>query len=65
MSRTSKVEKRRRSVSLKPESISIGSAISKRHVYGRTEKILRRNRKIWVRLANKRRRELDRQSVTE
>lgn len=34
-----------------------------RHGYGRTEKILRRNRKTWTRLLNKRRRRLDRDSI--
>ena len=34
-------------------------AISARHTFGSTEKILRRNRKTWTRLVNKRRRAID------
>jgi hypothetical protein len=33
--------------------------VKKRHMFGRTEKILRRNRKTWTRLGNKRRRRTD------
>ena len=38
-------------------------ASSQRHLRGATEKILRRNRKLWVRLGNKRRRRHDRETV--
>ena len=58
MSRTKKEGKRRRIPSGK-KSEGIQSAVMKRHVYGSTEKILRRNRKTWTRLANKRRRAED------
>ena len=33
--------------------------VDKRHLFGSTEKILRRNRKTWVRIGNKRRRRAD------
>jgi hypothetical protein len=34
-------------------------AIEKRHLFGSTEKILRRNRKTWTWLGNKKRRKAD------
>jgi hypothetical protein len=46
------------------ESPEIKEAVVKRHTFGRTEKIRRRNRKTWTRLANKRRRRLDKKSET-
>jgi hypothetical protein len=42
---------------------TIGLAVACRHVRGSTEKILRRNRKLWVRLGNKRRRQHDKDTV--
>ena len=56
MSRTKKQGKRRRGVKGKLEGV--GDAVSMRHWFGSTEKILRRNRKTWTRLANKRRRRI-------
>lgn len=40
-------------------------AVFGRHCYGRTEKILRRCRKIWTRLLNKIRRRQDKQAILE
>lgn len=45
------------------ESPEIKEAVVKRHTFGSTEKIRRRNRKTWTRLANKRRRRLDKERV--
>lgn len=36
-----------------------------RHQFGSTEKILRRNRKTWTRLGNKRRRAVDKKAAKE
>lgn len=47
------------------EDPAIKSAIYKRHAFGSTEKILRRNRKIWTRLAAKIRRRLDQKAAKE
>lgn len=58
MSRTLKEGKRRRWVRGRFE-LEIGDAVGARHMFGSTEKILRRNRKTWTRLAAKRRRALD------
>lgn len=63
MSRTVKEGKRRRSVDCRGESKEIDSAVSSRHSFGSTEKIRRRNRKTWTRLAAKRRRELDKKAT--
>jgi hypothetical protein len=49
----------------KPETPGIGKAMASRHSFGRTEKIKRRNRKTWVRLANKRRRAADARATEE
>jgi len=62
MSRTKKEGKRSRRVPAK-EDPGIKDTIYKRHAFGSTEKILRRNRKTWVRLGNKRRRQLDKDAV--
>lgn len=62
MSKSNHHGKQRKLVSSK-ESDNIGWAMLKRHIYGHTEKILRRNRKIWTRLVNKRRRRLDREEI--
>jgi len=59
MSRTTKPGKRLRTLPLNPDPPGVSDAIEKRHRYGRTEKIRRRNRKIWTRLGNKRRRRAD------
>ena len=40
-------------------------AVKKRHLFGSTEKILRRNRGVWVRLGNKRRRQADKATVED
>ena len=45
------------------EAPEIKEAICKRQIFGATEKILRRNRKVWTRLGNKRRRRLDKEAV--
>jgi hypothetical protein len=64
MSRTTKPGKHgRRIAKVRCESPGIKEAHQKRHTYGHTEKILRRNRKLWTRLAAKRRRRLDKQAV--
>jgi hypothetical protein len=47
----------------RPESAEIGAATAMRHSFGGTEKVLRRNRKTWTRLGNKRRRQLDKESA--
>jgi hypothetical protein len=47
------------------EDAKLSETVSSRHSYGRTEKILRRNRKIWTRLLNKRRRVVDKAKVDE
>jgi hypothetical protein len=61
MSRTFKEGKRgRRHVHVRDEVDGVAWAIMKRYWFGSTEKILRRNRPIWRRLANKRRRAEDR-----
>lgn len=65
MSRTKKEGKRNRGVSKRHESAGIGDAVQSRHSFGSTEKILRRNRKTWTRLANKRRRALDKKAVEQ
>lgn len=64
MSRTIKEGKRRRGVHVKTETIGIGDAISSRQNWGHTEKIRRRNRKIFTRLANKRRRAIGKQIIS-
>lgn len=67
MSRTKKPEKGGRTKFLKgkPETNDMGFTKSKRHHFGSTEKILRRNRKIWTRLLNKQRRALDKKAAKE
>lgn len=40
-------------------------AISDRHHYGSTEKILRRNRKLWTRLLGKRRRANGKETIAK
>ena len=64
MSRTKKEGKRGwRKIKAPFEHERIDWAISARHSYGSTEKILRRNRKIWTRLANKIRRRLGKEII--
>lgn len=65
MSDTKKTGKRSRMPARKPESPEVGEVVMARHIYGRTEKILRRCRKIWTRLSNKIRRSLDSRAVAE
>ena len=65
MSDTEKEGKRQRVIVGRPVTPEIGESINSRHRYGRTEKILRRCRKIWTRLTNKRRRNLDKKVVEE
>lgn len=64
MSRTKKEGKRFRVVRRRTESPRVRDAVTSRHTFGSTEKILRRNRKTWTRLGNKRRRALDAKEVT-
>lgn len=66
MSRTNKPEKGGRTGLPKGrrDSGEFG-AIQQRHTYGRTEKILRRNRKLWTRLLNKIRRRKDNKITNE
>lgn len=47
------------------EDPAIKASIVKRHTFGSTEKILRRNRKIWTRLTAKIRRHLDQKAIQE
>lgn len=65
MSDTKKEGKRAKIVKSHAESPEIREAMFARHMWGSTEKILRRNRKLWVRLANKRRRVLDKLAVDD
>lgn len=50
---------------LRPRSTQQSGALAQRRQYGRTEKILRRNRKLWTRLYAKIGRRLDKQAITE
>ena len=66
MSRSKKPEKgTRRKTPGKPESKDISFTENKRHHFGSTEKILRRNRKLWIRLANKQKRKLGKKEIKE
>ena len=65
MSRTNKSGKRGYRIPKVVEDKGIMDAHIKSHTFGSTEKILRRNRKIWDRLANKRRRGLDKKVVED
>lgn len=65
MSRSAKSEKRRRGVAVKGRSEKQGSLILKRHNFGHTEKIRRRNRKLWRRLYAKEGRQLDKQAIKD
>ena len=65
MSDTKNEGKRRRFPKSKGESPAIRSAMENRHGWGHTEKILRRNRKLWTRLVNRRRRALDKAAIVE
>lgn len=64
MSRSRKEGKRSRRPGGRTEP-AIMAAVEKRHTFGSTEKILRRNRKIWTRLAAKIRRRLDDRAIVE
>ena len=65
MSNTFKEGKRLRQVAHYPECSELRDCIVKRHGFGKTEKIRRRNRKTWTRLMNKIRRRLDKHRVEE
>ncbi len=65
MARTKKEGKRSHRHVGSNEDPAIKNAIHKRHTFGSTEKILRRNRKIWTRLAAKIRRRLDQKAIEE
>jgi len=62
---TKKQGKRGRVVSMCPDFANARDCISGRHGFGSTEKILRRNRKIWTRLLNKKRRRHDKEQTEE
>lgn len=64
MSRTKKEGKRDRMPGIRAVA-GVWNGIADRHRYGSTEKILRRNRKLWVHLVNKRRRRVDQEIVQE
>ena len=69
MSDTNKPGKRSwRNIKNRPKDIDgakLSWPVRSRHTYGHTEKILRRNRKTWTRLLNKRRRALDKKKIEE
>jgi hypothetical protein len=66
MSDTKKIEKgARTNIPHTNEGKDINRAIKNRHTFGFSEKILRRCRKIWTRLANKRRRAIDKKEIKE
>jgi phosphotransacetylase len=65
MSDTHKTEKGGRIKFPQNEDKRINNAIRDRNTYGSTEKILRRNRKIWTRLVNKIRRRIDKNQIEE
>lgn len=65
MSDTKKEGKRGRVVSIYAEDVSFFKSINRRHSWGQTEKILRRNRKLWTRLLNKCRRRVDKEKIEE
>jgi hypothetical protein len=62
MSRSHNKGKRVRIPGLKDDP-SILDTVQKRRTWGSTEKILRRNRKLWVRLSAKRRRKIDKEVI--
>jgi hypothetical protein len=49
----------------RPRSKRQSWRVASRHSYGRSEKILRRNRKLWVRLHAKEGRQLDKLAIKE
>jgi hypothetical protein len=64
MSRTIKEGKgSKRKPKVRSKSVGVADAVRKRQTFGSTEKILRRNRKTWTRLANKRRRAEDQTEI--
>jgi hypothetical protein len=65
MSRPKKCEKRYRTVKRTPESLEAAQLVYARHAHGSTEKILRRNRRIWERALAKLRRSFDKRAITE
>lgn len=62
MSRTTKEGKRWRRVRIR-DTKEIMESIWSRMMFGSTEKILRRNRRIWERLTAKIRRRLDKEAI--
>ena len=50
---------------LRPSCVRQGEAVIKRLTWGSTEKIRRRNRKLFMRLASRARRALDKQRIRE
>jgi len=50
---------------VRPRSDHHGWLLAQRRAFGSTDKILRRNRKLWTRLAAKEGRQLDKQAVRE
>ena len=64
MSDTIKVGKRRyRIIKHKPRNLRQSNIVSCRHTFGSTEKILRRNRRIWEKLYAKIGRQIDKKEV--
>ena len=61
MSRTLKAGKRSK-LSSSAKQHDVFCAVMQRRHWGSTEKILRRNRKTWTRLGNKRRRRADKEA---
>lgn len=55
----------RRHPKLKPQSPEQNGPLMQRHTFGHTEKILRRNRKLWSRLYAKIGRRIDARAVSE
>jgi hypothetical protein len=65
MSRTTKEGKRaKHDRTTRASNADQFCAVMPRHTFGSSEKILRRNRKTWTRLGNKRRRRHDRKVIT-
>lgn len=65
MSRSKNNGKRKKIPNIKPESSRENWLLVLKRSFGSTEKILRRNRKLWNRLINKERRSLDKEAIEE
>lgn len=64
MSRTEKTHKRTKYHLRGDMQADTFCTVLERHSWGSTEKILRRNRKTWTRLGNKRRRQADKEVIS-